>query len=181
MSCANVKLDITLYVCWVSLPTDVFSFSVVLDFPFSTMVHRTIKLAWYHVYKLVKTYLQDARLGSSHQEIALKEKIQIPYRNSEMSCLLEKRILGQTSYHPGILSFWGSQVESTPEKTGGNGACSQNAGAVTSQLLPSVLESARTPSCFSIYMYPWGEENAFEQNDWLSQNCLAFFQHHTWY
>lgn len=63
----------------------VFCFSVVLDFPFITMVHRTIKLAWYHVYKLVKTHLQDARLGSSHQEIALKEKIQIPYRNLETS------------------------------------------------------------------------------------------------
>lgn len=46
----------------------VFSFSVVLDFPFTTMVHRTIKLAWYHVYKLVKTHLQDAQLGRSHQD-----------------------------------------------------------------------------------------------------------------
>lgn len=35
--------------------------------------------------KLVKTHLQDARLGSSHQEIALKEKIQVPYRNLETS------------------------------------------------------------------------------------------------
>lgn len=35
----------------------VFIFSVVLDSLFSTMVHRTIKLAWYHVYKSVKTHV----------------------------------------------------------------------------------------------------------------------------
>lgn len=35
----------------------VFIVSVVLDFLFSTMVHRPTKLAWYHVYKSVKTHL----------------------------------------------------------------------------------------------------------------------------
>lgn len=158
----------------------VFIFSVVLDFPFSTMVHRTIKLAMYHVYKSVKTYFQDARLGSSHQEIALKKKIQIPYRNLEMS---RPSLAGNTRTNK--LPPRNSQLprqpsrEHTRHQRRQEGMGLVHRMLMTSQLLSSVLESARIPGCFSIYMYPSGEENVFEQNNWLSQNCLAPFQHHT--
>lgn len=58
-------------------------------------------------------------------------------------------------------------------------ACSQSDATVTSKLISSVLESAGTLGYFSIYVYTWREKNVFEQNGWLSQNCLVSFKHYT--
>lgn len=58
-------------------------------------------------------------------------------------------------------------------------ACSLNDGTVTSKLISNVQESAGTLGSFSIYVYIWREKNVFEQNGWLSQNCLASLKHYT--
>lgn len=157
----------------------VFIFSVVLDFLFSTMVHRTIKLAWYHVYKLVKTHLQDARLGCSHQEIALKEKIQIPYRNLETS---RPSLAGHTRTNK--LPPKNSQFPRQPSgehtrETGREWDLLTECWCCDFPTAPKCSRICPNTRLFLNLHVPLGRRDVFEQNDWLSQNCLAFFKHHT--